>query len=87
MAIQVAIRGDEILDNPRYNKGTAFSRDERRQFQLTSRLPYEVNDLDTQCERAWNQLESAETDLKKNDFLWSLKWVQLTADGAELTGT
>ncbi|KAL7425290.1 NAD-dependent malic enzyme, mitochondrial [Cryptotrichosporon argae] len=71
--LKVALRADDILADPRFNKGTAFTRAERSRFKLTSRLPYEVNDLDTQCYRAWDQLQANEDALKKNQFLWSLK--------------
>lgn len=63
---RVALRGDFILDEPEFNKGTAFSKEERQQFGLVSRLPAMVNTLDEQCERAYHQLQSEEDPLKKN---------------------
>ncbi|OCH92971.1 hypothetical protein OBBRIDRAFT_725739 [Obba rivulosa] len=75
---RVALRGDGILNNPRWNKGTAFSAIERGAFGLTGRLPFRVNSLDEQCERAYNQLLMRETPLRKNTFLQSMKeqnWV------------
>ncbi|KAF8215808.1 hypothetical protein K438DRAFT_1914729 [Mycena galopus ATCC 62051] len=47
-----------LLNNPRFNKGTAFTVAERKAFGLTGRLPSRVNTLDEQCERAYAQLES-----------------------------
>ncbi|KAL1950951.1 hypothetical protein VTO73DRAFT_100 [Trametes versicolor] len=75
---RVAVRGDAILTNPRWNKGTAFTIDERTAFGLTGRLPFRINTLDEQCDRAYDQLEAREEPLRKNTFLQSLKdqnWV------------
>jgi len=77
-SLRVALRGDTILTRPRFNKGTAFTVPERKAFGLTGRLPYRVNSLDEQIDRAWNQLEARETPIRKNTFLQSLKdqnWV------------
>ncbi|KAF5385112.1 hypothetical protein D9615_000957 [Tricholomella constricta] len=74
----VALRGDAILVNPRFNKGTAFTIAERKAFGLTARLPSRVNTLDEQCKRAYIQLQMRETPITKNSFLQSLKeqnWV------------
>lgn len=75
---RIAQRGSAILANPRWNKGTAFTLEERKAFGLTGRLPCRVNTLDEQCERALDQLQSRETPIRKNSFLQSLKeqnWV------------
>ncbi|KAI0307658.1 hypothetical protein B0F90DRAFT_1807096 [Multifurca ochricompacta] len=69
----VALRGESILTNPHFNKGTAFTINERKQFGLVGRLPYQVNTLDEQCQRAYDQLLSRDTPLRKNSFLQSLK--------------
>ncbi|KAF7307234.1 Malic enzyme [Mycena indigotica] len=70
---RVALRGEELLDNPRLNKGTAFTLAERKEFGLIGRLPSRVNTLDEQCERAYAQLEGRESAIRKNSFLQSLK--------------
>ncbi|TFY58878.1 hypothetical protein EVG20_g7994, partial [Dentipellis fragilis] len=75
---KVAIRGDAILTNPRWNKGTAFTPKERKAFGLTGRLPHRVNTLEEQCERAYAQLQERHAPLRKNSFMQSLKdqnWV------------
>ncbi|KAJ8508625.1 hypothetical protein ONZ45_g9123 [Pleurotus djamor] len=75
---RVALRGSALLGNPRFNKGTAFSVEERKAFGLTGRLPSRVNTLDEQCERAWDQLMARDSPIRKNSFLQSLKdqnWV------------
>lgn len=70
---RVALRGEALLTNPRFNKGTAFSLKERREFGLSGRLPVKVATLDEQCQRAYDQLNSQESPLHKNTFLQSLK--------------
>ncbi|KAL7414248.1 hypothetical protein BDY24DRAFT_386327 [Mrakia frigida] len=75
---KVALRGEFLLDSAELNKGTAFTDSERRDLDLTSRLPLAVNSLDTQCERAWAQLQDLRSPMHKNEFLWSMKsqnWV------------
>ncbi|TFK69066.1 hypothetical protein BDN72DRAFT_768482 [Pluteus cervinus] len=75
---RVAVRGEAILTNPRFNKGMGFTTEERKAFGLTGRLPSRVNTLDEQCERAYGQLLMRDTPIRKNSFLQSLKeqnWV------------
>ena len=75
---RVALRGDSVLHNPRLNKGTAFTMQERKEFGLVGRLPFEVNTLDQQCRRAYDQFNAMDTPIRQNQFLQSLKdqnWV------------
>ncbi len=76
--LRVALRGDSILTHPRFNKGTAFTSSERRAFGLAGRLPYCINTLEEQCQRAYDQLSTREEPIRKNTFLQSVKdqnWV------------
>ncbi|OJA16884.1 hypothetical protein AZE42_08502 [Rhizopogon vesiculosus] len=75
---KVALRGDTLLTSPRWNKGTAFTKEERKAFGLTGSLPSRVNTIDEQCDRAYDQLRSNDSPIGKNSFLQSLKeqnWV------------
>ncbi|EDR00907.1 uncharacterized protein LACBIDRAFT_255070 [Laccaria bicolor S238N-H82] len=72
-AIRLAIRGEQLLTSPRFNKGTGFPTNERKAFGLSSRIPYRVNTIDEQCERAYGQLRARDTPIRKNTFLQSLK--------------
>ncbi|KAJ7292975.1 hypothetical protein C8J57DRAFT_11999 [Mycena rebaudengoi] len=75
---RVALRGDELLNNPRFNKGTAFTVAERKAFGLVGRLPSRVNTLNEQCDRAYDQLLGHESAIHKNAFLQSMRsqnWV------------
>ncbi|EPQ60022.1 hypothetical protein GLOTRDRAFT_32306 [Gloeophyllum trabeum ATCC 11539] len=70
---RVRLRGEAILNNPRWNKGTAFTMEERKAFGLTGRLPFRVNTLDEQCQRAYDQLQMRDTPIRKNSFMQSMK--------------
>ncbi|KAI0789438.1 hypothetical protein C8Q75DRAFT_733682 [Abortiporus biennis] len=75
---KVKLRGSAILTHPRWNKGTAFTERERVEFGLVGRLPYKINTIDEQVARAYDQLESHDTDIRKNTFLQSMRdqnWV------------
>ncbi|TFK56407.1 hypothetical protein OE88DRAFT_1669769 [Heliocybe sulcata] len=70
---RVRLRGDAIMNSPRWNKGTAFTLEERKAFGLTGRLPYRVNTLEEQCQRAYDQLQMRDTPIRKNSFMQSMK--------------
>jgi malate dehydrogenase (oxaloacetate-decarboxylating) len=65
--------GQELLDRPLLNKGSAFSKDERNMFSLTSLLPYQVDTLEQQLTRVGEQYDSIDSPIHKNNFLQS-KW-------------
>ncbi|CAE6459169.1 unnamed protein product [Rhizoctonia solani] len=74
----VALRGEALLNNPKWNKGLAFTAEERKTFGLNGRLPSSVQTLEKQCQRAYHQYSSRESPVLKNSFLQSLKqqnWV------------
>ncbi|WWC94900.1 hypothetical protein V866_001751 [Kwoniella sp. B9012] len=71
--LKVSLRGPAILNNPRFNKGSAFTREERDRLGLRGRLPFAVDTLDEQVERAYMQYKSRETNILKNSFLASMK--------------
>ncbi len=76
--IRLSLHGDSILTHPRFNKGTGFTSSERRALGLAGRLPYRINTLEEQCQRAYDQLCVRQQPIRKNTFLQSLKdqnWV------------
>jgi len=50
--VQVPYEGPSLLQQPLYNKGSAFTADERRRFQLTGLLPNAVSTMDQQARRS-----------------------------------
>jgi len=71
--IRTNIRGSELLNTPRLNKGAAFSREERSLFGLTGMLPWEVHPLEKQVARAYAQLQKQPTTILKHAFLASMR--------------
>jgi malate dehydrogenase (oxaloacetate-decarboxylating) len=65
--------GRQLLANRYYNKGTAFSLEERDLYRLTGLLPPVVEDLDTQLQRVRAELDAAHGDLGRHIFLRALQ--------------
>ncbi|HAE41160.1 MAG TPA: NAD-dependent malic enzyme, partial [Candidatus Riflebacteria bacterium] len=63
------LSGKELLANPRYNRGTAFTHAERESFGLLGLLPSRVETLAEQAKRAYEQYISQADDLSKNLYL------------------
>jgi malate dehydrogenase (oxaloacetate-decarboxylating) len=55
------------------NKGTAFTSAERKEFQLYGLLPPNVQTLEEQVDRAYEQYSSRANDIAKNTFMTSMK--------------
>ncbi|KAJ5983024.1 hypothetical protein N7481_005123 [Penicillium waksmanii] len=66
-------KGEGLLQSSRFNKGTAFSEEERTTFKLHGLLPPNRQSLDEQVKRAYQQYSSRQDDLAKNTFLASMK--------------
>src|SRR5438105_11027771 len=66
------LRGRQVFGEPRLNKGTAFSPEEREALGLVGLMPYKVFSLDQQAARSYAQYSAQPTDLQKNVFLTAL---------------
>jgi malate dehydrogenase (oxaloacetate-decarboxylating) len=62
-----------LLHHSFYNKGSAFPKDERETFRLHGLLPPNIQSLDEQVHRAYQQYSSRPDDLAKNTFMASMK--------------
>ncbi len=69
---ETQLRGRAVLTDPRINKGTAFTADERDELGLVGLLPPRVLTIDQQASRAYRQYLDQPTDLAKNTFLTAL---------------
>jgi malate dehydrogenase (oxaloacetate-decarboxylating)(NADP+) len=69
---KTGIRGAELLDDSKRNKGTAFSQQEREAYGLVGLLPHSVESLDRQVERVMGHLEAKPTDLERYIYLVGL---------------
>jgi malate dehydrogenase (oxaloacetate-decarboxylating) len=67
------VSGRELLDDPRHNRGTAFTRAQRAALGLEGLLPAAVDSLDAQARRAYAQYHAQPDDLARNLFLTSLQ--------------
>jgi malate dehydrogenase (oxaloacetate-decarboxylating)(NADP+) len=61
-----------LLQDPRKNKGTAFSQAERDQFGLNGLLPNVIETLDTQVNRVLGQIDQFEKPINKYIYLMQL---------------
>lgn len=62
-----------LLHSSALNKGSAFPDEERRIFKLHGLLPPNIQSLDDQVRRAYEQYSSRTDDLAKNTFMASMK--------------
>lgn len=69
---ETQVRGRAVLADPRINKGTAFTTQERDELGLVGLLPPRVLTIDQQAGRAYRQYLDQPTDLAKNVFLTAL---------------
>ncbi|MFK0114169.1 NAD-dependent malic enzyme [Streptomyces sp. NPDC091217] len=68
-----AARGRAVLTDPRLNKGTAFTKDEREALDLVGLVPPQVLTLDQQSSRAYTQYLAQPDDLAKHVNLTALQ--------------
>ena len=66
------LHGREIVNDARYNHGTAFTSEERAALGLEGLLPPAVSSIEEQARRAYEQYGAEPTDLAKNEFLAAL---------------
>jgi malate dehydrogenase (oxaloacetate-decarboxylating) len=72
-AIEVDLRGMQLLDTPLLNKGTAFTAEERDSLGLDGLLPPEIEGLDQQVSRAYKAYQRKDDDLERHIYLRQLQ--------------
>jgi malate dehydrogenase (oxaloacetate-decarboxylating) len=65
--------GQNLLDNPLLNKGSAFPENERRKFGLLGLLPLHSSTMEEQLARTYENYKRKETDLERYVFLTALQ--------------
>jgi len=70
---EVSLSGNDLINSPRLNKGTAFSDRERDEFELHGLLPPHVGSLDVQMERRLQALRDQPNSFNKYSFLRDLQ--------------
>jgi malate dehydrogenase (oxaloacetate-decarboxylating)(NADP+) len=68
-----SLRGVDALNNPRCNRGTAFTQKEREDLGLVGLLPAGIETLDQQVERVLGHLAQKPTDLERYIYLIGLQ--------------
>jgi malate dehydrogenase (oxaloacetate-decarboxylating) len=66
-------QGRDLLSDPRSNRATAFTVEERSALGLEGLLPAAVLSLEDQARRSYEQYLAQPTDLAKNYFLAALR--------------
>ena len=62
----------EVLNDPFLNKGTAFTKEERKEFELTGLLPPQIQTIEEQAEQVYAQYKSKEPLISKRRFLMEI---------------
>lgn len=62
----------EVLNDPFLNKGTAFTKEERKEFELTGLLPPQIQTIEEQAEQVYTQYKSKEPLINKRRFLMEI---------------
>jgi malate dehydrogenase (oxaloacetate-decarboxylating) len=76
--IRTALRGAALLADSRLNKGTAFSREERRALGLEALLPWQVETIEQQVERCWSAFAGLGSPLERYAWVQTLRERNLT---------
>lgn len=71
--IYLPFAGPALLEAPLLNKGSAFSTQERQQFNLEGLLPYSIETIEEQKARAYEQLCSFHNDIDKHIYLRNIQ--------------
>jgi malate dehydrogenase (oxaloacetate-decarboxylating) len=65
--------GKDLMSDPTLNKGTAFSEEERTEFNLHGLLPPVIERLEQQCVRAYEAYKRKDDHLERHIFLRALQ--------------
>ncbi len=71
--MEISLKGRALLFDPRWNKGTAFSKAEREKFGLSGLLPPHISTISEQLERRYTNFTGKKTPLEKYEFLVNLQ--------------
>ncbi len=70
--IETSLFGKPLLTTPQLNKSTAFTLQERIDFNLLGKLPLAIETLDEQVKRVYQQFHNHHGNLQKHIYLYNL---------------
>ncbi len=71
--LYIPYAGPILLEFPLLNKGSAFTREERHEFNLNGLLPETVETIEEQAERAWHQFQEFKNNNDKHVYLRNIQ--------------
>ncbi|TWU29669.1 NAD-dependent malic enzyme [Bythopirellula polymerisocia] len=71
--VEVSVTGQELLEQPLLNKGTAFSEKERHELGLMGLLPPDIEDIEQQVSRCYEAFGQQTSNLAKHVYLRNLQ--------------
>ncbi|MGP5066630.1 NAD-dependent malic enzyme [Psychrobacter alimentarius] len=71
--LYIPFAGPALLETSLLNKGSAFSSEERDNFNLTGLLPHNIETIEEQSLRAYHQLRSFNNDMDKHIYLRNIQ--------------
>lgn len=71
--MKISVRGRELMHYSLLNKGTAFTHEDRENFDLDGILPPHISTLEEQLERTWESLQAKPDAIEKYIYLRSLQ--------------
>ncbi|MCE0557970.1 NAD-dependent malic enzyme [Motilimonas sp. E26] len=71
--LYIPFAGPALLETSLLNKGSAFSQQERDSFNLTGLLPHNIETIEEQAARVYQQLSSFTSDLDKHIYLRNIQ--------------
>lgn len=71
--LYIPYAGPILLEFPLLNKGSAFSVEERNEFNLRGLLPEAVETIEEQAQRAWRQFQDFKSDIDKHIYLRNIQ--------------
>lgn len=71
--LHIHYSGPKLLDSPLLNKSSAFTREERQEFNLIGLLPYTMETIEEQVARVYDQYKLCNTDLERHIYLRSIQ--------------